>query len=41
MLVLLMIFRPQGFMGFKEARLFKPAAPLPGPSVPNRLVPGR
>jgi len=26
LLVLLMIFRPQGLMGFKEARLFKPAA---------------
>ena len=27
MLVLLMIYRPQGLMGFKEARLFKPELP--------------
>ncbi len=30
MLVLLMIFRPQGLMGFKEARLFKPTMLLRG-----------
>jgi branched-chain amino acid transport system permease protein len=36
MLVLLMIFRPQGLMGFKEARLFKPAAPTPGEASPVR-----
>ena len=32
MLVLLMIYRPQGVMGFKEARLFQPKLPQPGGS---------
>jgi branched-chain amino acid transport system permease protein len=48
MLVVLMIFRPRGLMGFREARLFKPELPRPGdgsPSPPPRapshpMVPG-
>jgi branched-chain amino acid transport system permease protein len=46
MLVLLMIFRPQGLMGFKEARLFKPGevffgrgGPGPGAPAPNSPPP--
>ena len=35
MLVVLMIFRPQGLMGFKEARLFKPELPQPGGGSPT------
>jgi branched-chain amino acid transport system permease protein len=39
MLVLLMIYRPQGLMGFKEAGLFKPAAPNPGGGRPTPPAP--
>ena len=39
MLVLLMIYRPQGLMGFKEAGLFKPAVPNPGGGNPAPPAP--
>ena len=39
MLVVLMIFRPQGLMGFKEARLFKPELPRPGGGSPPPPAP--
>jgi len=39
MLVLLMIYRPQGVMGFKEARLFKPELPTPGGGSPGPPAP--
>ena len=39
MLVLLMIYRPQGVMGFKEARLFKPELPQPGGGPPGPPAP--
>jgi branched-chain amino acid transport system permease protein len=39
MLVLLMIFRPQGIMGFKEVGWFKPAAPQPGDGPPGPPAP--
>jgi branched-chain amino acid transport system permease protein len=39
MLVLLMIYRPQGLMGFKEAGLFKPATPNPGGGSPGPPAP--
>jgi hypothetical protein len=39
LLVLLMIFRPQGLMGFKEAGLFKPGAPPPGGGNPRSPSP--
>ena len=39
MLVLLMIYRPQGVMGFKEARLFKPKLPQPGGGSPGPPAP--
>jgi hypothetical protein len=39
MLVLLMIFRPQGLMGFKEAGLFKPELPQPGGKSPGPPAP--
>ena len=39
LLVVLMIFRPQGLMGFKEARLFKPELPQPGGGSPTPPAP--
>jgi branched-chain amino acid transport system permease protein len=39
LLVVLMIFRPQGLMGFKEARLFKPELPQPGGGGPGPPAP--